>query len=220
MKLVIYGTGGLGKEVYDIALRVNDEQERWKEILFIDDFKPDGQKSYLSKSFQFESLNRFIADFRNIEIVIAVGEPSKRALLAEKIKKVNLNLTTIIDPSAIISPTARIGKGSIVASHSIIASNAILDENILINVNSIIGHDIRVKRDTVISSKVNIGGSSVIGERSFLGMGCSIKEKLTIGNDTIIGMGSIVHSDIPDEVIALGNPARPMRSNSEKRIFK
>lgn len=220
MKLGIYGSGGLGIEVYDIATRLNEVDERWQEIFFIDDFRPNGHEIYLSKSYQLHSLDQYKVDIENIEMVIAVGEPSQRALLAKKIEHLKLKLTTVIDPTAVISPTAKIGQGSVIASYSIIASNAILGENVLVNVNSIIGHDIRVKRDTVISSKVNVGGSSVIGERSFLGMGCSIKEKLTIGNDTIIGMGSVVHSDIPDEVIAIGNPARPMRSNSEKRIFK
>jgi acetyltransferase-like isoleucine patch superfamily enzyme len=33
-------------------------------------------------------------------------------------------------------------------------------------------------------------------------------------------MGSVVYNDIPDQMIALGNPARPMRRNDEKKVFK
>ena len=51
-------------------------------------------------------------------------------------------------------------------------------------------------------------------------MAAQIKEGLVIGSEVIVGMGSVVHYDIPDGMIALGNPARPMRRNVEKRVFK
>ena len=60
----------------------------------------------------------------------------------------------------------------------------------------------------------------MIGANSYVGMGVSIKEGTKIGKDVIVGMGSVVYNDIPDGVIALGNPARPMRENVEKRVFK
>ena len=31
---------------------------------------------------------------------------------------------------------------------------------------------------------------------------------------------SVVFNDLPDNVVALGNPARPMRPNLEQRVFK
>ena len=43
---------------------------------------------------------------------------------------------------------------------------------------------------------------------------------ISIGNDTIVGMASVVHRDIPDNVIALGNPARPMKNNDDHRVFR
>ena len=39
MYLGIYGAGNLGKELYDIALRVNSYENRWEKIIFIDDFR-------------------------------------------------------------------------------------------------------------------------------------------------------------------------------------
>ena len=37
MRLGIYGAGGLGREVYELALRINVKSSRWSEIIFIDD---------------------------------------------------------------------------------------------------------------------------------------------------------------------------------------
>jgi acetyltransferase-like isoleucine patch superfamily enzyme len=51
-------------------------------------------------------------------------------------------------------------------------------------------------------------------------MGAMIKEGLIVGDDVILGMGSVLHNNLVDDVIALGNPARPMRKNTEKKVFK
>ena len=36
-KLAIYGAGGLGREVYDLAIRINAKKNKWNDIYFIDD---------------------------------------------------------------------------------------------------------------------------------------------------------------------------------------
>lgn len=72
----------------------------------------------------------------------------------------------------------------------------------------------------MISSQVNVGGASTIGAGSYIGMGALVKEGVRIGSNSIIGMGSVVYGDIPDDVIALGNPARVARPNSDRKVFK
>jgi acetyltransferase-like isoleucine patch superfamily enzyme len=67
---------------------------------------------------------------------------------------------------------------------------------------------------------VNIGGFCQIDTGTYIGMNAQIKDGLRIGKDAIIGMGAVVHHNIESDVIALGNPARPMRRNTEKRVFK
>ena len=44
-------------------------------------------------------------------------------------------------------------------------------------------------------------------------MGTLVREGLTIGNNSIVGMGSVVFHDIPDGVVAVGNPARVVKKN-------
>jgi sugar O-acyltransferase (sialic acid O-acetyltransferase NeuD family) len=219
MNLGIYGTGGFGKEIFDIACRENADNKKWESIFFIDDFKENDTSLYLSKVY---TLPNVIANYNleNLEVVIAIGEPIVRIKIKEKLKQNNIKLGKVIDPSAIISPTATLCDGVIVTSDCIIASSAYVGENVAINVKSIIGHDIIVYNDVVISSMVNIGGACKIGAGTYLGMGCLIKEGLEIGEEVIIGMGSAVHHNIPKGMIALGNPARPMRENLDKKVFK
>jgi len=219
MNLGIYGTGGFGKEIYDVACRENEKTKQWESIFFIDDFKENNTSFYLSKVFTLSNVlsNHSI---ENIEVVIAIGEPIVRIKIKKKLKQYNIKLGIVIDPSAVISPTAILCDGVIVTSDCIIASSAYVGENVAINVKSIIGHDIILSNDVVVSSMVNIGGACKIGAGTYLGMGCLIKEGLEIGEEVIIGMGSAVHHNIPNRMIALGNPARPVKENIEKKVFK
>ena len=39
---------------------------------------------------------------------------------------------------------------------------------------------------------------------------------VTIGSNTVIGAGSVVNRDIPDGVVAVGNPCRVLRKITEE----
>ena len=50
-----------------------------------------------------------------------------------------------------------------------------------------------------------------IGENTWLGAGVIVVPGVTIGKNAVIGAGSVVVKDIPDNVLAVGNPARVIR---------
>lgn len=217
--LGIYGSGGFGREIYDTAVRSNEINKTWNNIFFIDDFKKNNFKINDAHVLSFQEMTKsYQTD--EINLVVAVGEPSLREKLYNKIKTSKYKLTNIIDPSVIVSPYSHIGNGVIICAGCIIANNAVLEDNVCINVNSIIGHDIHISESCSISSNVNIGGSTFIDKKTYIGMGAMIKENLKIGSDTIIGMSSVVYHNIKDSVIAVGNPARVVKNNIEKKVFK
>ena len=49
----------------------------------------------------------------------------------------------------------------------------------------------------------------------------NIEETISGGSvaNSIVGLSSVVHRDIKEGVIALGNPARPMKNNENQRVF-
>ena len=55
-----------------------------------------------------------------------------------------------------------------------------------------------------------------IGENAWIGAGVVIVPGVNIGKNAVIGAGSIVTKDIPDNVVAVGNPCRVLREVSER----
>lgn len=62
-----------------------------------------------------------------------------------------------------------------------------------------------------------------IGDNVWLGGGTIVCPGVNIGSNTVIGAGSVVTKDIPDWVIAAGNPCRIIRKitdDDKKKLFK
>ena len=55
-----------------------------------------------------------------------------------------------------------------------------------------------------------------IGKNVWIGSNSTILSGVTIGDNAVIGAGSVVTKDIPENMIAVGSPARVIRSIYEK----
>ena len=218
MNLVIYCAGGLGREVYDIAIRINKIESKWDRIIFSDDTIPNDQEVYSTKNYRLSSiLENF--DLNKSSFVIANGDPINKVKIFDKLKKYGLTFEKIIDPTAIISQSANICEGAIICQFASVSCSTIIKENAFINRAAIIGHDVKIGNSACLSPNVVIGGNSSIGSETFIGTGALIKEKLNIGNNVIVSMGAVVYKNIEDKLIVVGNPGRVSRKNMEKKIF-
>lgn len=55
-----------------------------------------------------------------------------------------------------------------------------------------------------------------IGKNCWLGAGVIVLPGVTIGDNSVIGAGSVVTKDIPENVVAVGNPCKVLREIGEK----
>lgn len=214
MKLAIYGAGGLGREVLELALQINGIHSRWDGFCFIDDINPSRQIKSLDV-LPFSAITP-----QAYEIVIAVGEPSLRHRLAQKAQASGFTLAQLIHPDTYISDDVQIGVGSVICYGSFISCDTTIGDNVHLQPNTSLGHDCQIGNDCVISSYANLAGHCIVGDRAFIGMNAVVRESTTIGEEAIISMGSAVFNDIAPGLIAMGNPARAIRKNDDKKVFR
>lgn len=214
--LGIIGAGGLAREVLELAKQVNKAKDKWEKYVFIDR-KPSDIEINGSPVYTYELAK---ADFGDqLEIVLGIGEPSKRERLFKEIKNDGIPTPSLIHPEVYIPTTTTIGLGVVIQQGCFISCNVIIDDNVFIQPQCNIGHDDVLEEGCVLAGFSNVGGLVHIGKYSYIGLSSAIKQTVSIGYYSVVGMGSMVHKDIPDEMIAMGNPARIVAKNEEKRIF-
>ncbi len=215
MILGIFGAGGLGREVEIIAKKINAIENRWNEIVFVDD---DESIMQVMKT-KCDTFQNSISKYTQLEISIAIGEPSTREKVYKKCKDNNIPIATLIHPGVYIDETTRIGEGTVICEGCTITSCVEFGVNCYIQPHAIVGHDIKIGNHCVISAGCQIGGANIIGDRTYIGFLGGTKQGLTIGKDVICSGGAMVFKDLPDNVIAVGNPARIMKKNDGKGVF-
>lgn len=82
--------------------------------------------------------------------------------------------------------------------------------SIIINAQCVIGDNINLAPGTVIGFgiKTGIEGYPKIGNRVFIGPGAKFFGPITIGDDVMIGANAVVTSDVPDNAVVVGIPAK------------
>lgn len=211
--LCIYGASGLGKETLEIA----KSMKKWNNILFVDD-NLFGNKI---NEVQVVSFNYVVENYdaKATEFVIALGEPYLRQTLHEKVVDAGLELSTLFHRSNNVPGLSSFSEGSIVHMNVSVACDLYLGKSVYINKAVVLGHDVEISDFSVISPNVTIGGNVTIGKHCYIGSGAIIKNDISIGNGSIVGMGAVVLENVPEHVVMVGNPARFIRKNHNKRVF-
>ena len=214
MKLGIYGSGGLGKEIREIAVLLN----KYDEIIFIDDFS--NKKSLKNSKMMPFKIFKELYNPNEVEIIIGVANPKHRKELYNKVKAANYAFTNIIHPHSYISEDAKIGIGVIIEMGAYIGFDVTIGDNSFISGNSCIGHDCLLQgHDTILQYSI-LGGGCNVGNSSFVGQGSIIRERTKLGDNSVISMGSVVFSDVPSDMIVMGNPARVIGKNTGESLFQ
>jgi len=198
MTLAIYGAGGMGGEFLTLAEAINAKENRWEEIVFLDDAGKDveflGHRMYTMEQLQDQYAPG------ELEVTISVGEPIIRAKMADRAEAAGYSLATMVYPrpggipyGVVLEPGA-----TIMTPMVGLGSFAHLGKNVLMQGYSSVGHGTYLGDNTNVSCFVQISGGCKIGKNVFFGIQSVVKEGITIGDNAIIGMCAPVFRDVPE----------------------
>jgi sugar O-acyltransferase (sialic acid O-acetyltransferase NeuD family) len=202
--LIIYGAGGLGREVLTMVRSLPE----WQPIGFIDDNVPAGKDVKGLKVLGGISILDSMTSIPNI--VLAVGSPLVKKRLEEQLLKYSVQFPMLIHPSVILQDAASIaiGAGSIISAGCILTTDIHIGKHVLINLNSTIGHDCTIEDYTSVMCSVNIAGEVNIGQSAFVGSGANILNQVSLGKACTVGMGAVVLKDVLQHTTVAGVPAK------------
>ncbi len=209
-KLLLLGGGGHCKTVIDSLLPNNEfseigivERPGYEEdsilgipVLGVDDDLPELNASGFTDAFV---------------TLGSIGDTSVRRKLFSLITSIGFTTPNIIDSSARVSINSRLGTGIFIGKHAVVNACTIIDDGAIINSSAVIEHDCHVGAFAHIAPGAILGGSVVVGEDTHIGIGTMIRQFVDIGKNSVIGMGSVVLHDVPDGVVAYGNPCEVVR---------
>ena len=86
--------------------------------------------------------------------------------------------------------------------------DAVVGDGVIVNSCAVLEHDVEVGEYAHVAPNAAMGGGSSLGGFSHLGIGASVLPCVHIGAHSVVGAGAVVVKNLPDEVVAIGIPAR------------
>lgn len=206
--IAIIGAGGLAQETAWLIRRINDTKKLYNIIGFYDDSVSDKKIELMNLPY-LGSIEKLVEFEEVVNIVIAVGKPSVKKMIYDRLyKNDKISFPNIIASDVIIEETSKIGKGNIIFSGSKITVGIHLGHFNLIGFNSALGHGTRIGSFNSIYPGVTISGDCIIGDGNEFGTGSNLIQQISIENDNVLGAGSVVIRDIASNELHVGVPTR------------
>ena len=200
---VIFGAGGHAHVVIDAAQCSN------KNILCVLDDHPKRSEIYGIPI--ISSKNTDWIPSCSWFFVVAIGDNHTRAKIFKSMLCLGGELCNVVHPSSVISTRCQIGLGCVLLAGAIINPEARVGSNVILNTGSTVDHHCRIGEHVHICPGVHLAGNVVIGNYSMIGAGAVVKPGVSIGCNCIVGAGAVVVSDLPDNSISTGIPAKVIR---------
>lgn len=206
--IVIIGASGFGKEISWLIEEINKENKRWNILGYVDDDK--SKIGYKVNNYDVFGTVDWLLD-KELNVVIAIADPIIRREIASKLKDTANDFPNLIHPNILKSESIEMGKGIIIAANSIVTVDIEIGNFVIIDRNCNIGHDTKINEMVTILPSSTISGNVTINQGVFIGTGAVVIQGLTVGMNSTIGAGAVAVSDIPNNCVVVGVPAKPIK---------
>ena len=210
--IAIYGAGGFGREIACLLKLINEHRPEWNLIGFFDDnpmLKGQMISHYAPCLGGMDELNSYD---KELNIVIAIGNPSAMESVVEKINNDNILFPNIIHPHTVFNDKESfgIGQGNIIQANCTMSCDVTIGNFNILNGSVVFGHDVEIGSFNTIMPGVRVSGEVRVGNGNFFGVGSIVLQQLKIGTAIRLSAGSVLMAKPKDGQLYIGNPAKLM----------
>jgi len=205
--LVLWGAGGHGKVVLDVARAMG----RFGTISFIDDAcERPGREFCDCQVFEASRYLQLLKGKGCSQYLVSIGKNEMRAACFQRALEHGLLPVRLVHPSAVISESARLEDGTVVMARVVINAGAQIGKNCILNTAAVVEHDCRVGDHVHLSPGVLLGGGVTVHSFAHVGLGAIALPGAEIGEGAIVGAGAVVLGSVPSGTTVVGIPARDL----------
>jgi sugar O-acyltransferase (sialic acid O-acetyltransferase NeuD family) len=202
--LVIWGCGGHGRVVFDIATAMGVFGGIW----FYDD-RPDAAATVAGTAVLTGSIGSAAPE--GAEFVIAIGDNRVRAAKFAEALGAGLRPAICGHPTACISPSAVVGAGTVLMPFAVVQAGARVGLNCILNTCAVVEHDCVIGDHAHLSPSAVLGGNVQVGEFAHMGIGTVARPGARVGAHAVVGAGAVVLDKVEPNTTVAGVPARELK---------
>ena len=139
------------------------------------------------------------------KLIIAIGDNAVREQLSHNIKH---TFGSAIHAKAVVDRLTNLGVGVQIVHGAVVNRGSSIGKHTIISTNATVDHDCQVGDFVHVAPGATICGGVKIGNGTLVGANATILPNCTIGKNVRIGAGAVVTKSIPDNVLAVGVPAK------------
>jgi UDP-perosamine 4-acetyltransferase len=203
--ILIYGAGGQAKVLNDAVLK----QQRFRVVGFVvDEWGADQDRRLLGAP--VFSLREVVGQRRTLprEFIVGIGDNAARKAKTEAMEAIGFEPVSIVHPFSSVASGVQIGRGVLISAGAVIDTGVTIGDGTIINVGAAVGHDTHVGSFAHIGANTYIGARCRVESLTVSGMGATVISGANVGRNCFLAAGALVTKDVPDDVLALGAPAR------------
>ena len=198
--MVIVGASGHAKEVFDSC-------QNMENLYFFDNITSYENPVLFDKKI-IQSFDELLEVETKKEFILGLGNVSHRYNLYQKFTVLGFVPKSVIAKNAQVSSSANLGEGLNIMSFVFIGPDSKIGTGSLINAQASIHHDVIIGDFVEVSPGAKILGKCTIGTFSTIGTNATILPKVKIGKNVTVAAGAVVTTDVPDNCMVAGVPAK------------
>ncbi len=191
-------------------------------IQIINNLRIKAFKAFRNQRFEIEVVDELHHRLLTGKLFLGVNKPMAKFAVqqafADMVDEKSHHYINIVHNTSALSSTATFGHGVHINSLVSVAAHSHIGNFVSINRNASIGHHTQLGSFVTVNPGAHVAGFVEIGEKTLIGMGANIGDGVRIGKNAIIGAGTLVRKDIPDNVMAFGNPCKIVKKNETQSL--